>query len=119
MTTKQLMVCCQEYYGMKYTDGQAKMVARYLETFSERTKDYLLAEVLKVHSGTYKSIPDIAIFEKSLPAALDSRDYSQPSPLLLESADEMMASPEMMAEFEVEVARFRSSLASRSVGVKS
>ena len=53
----------QAYYGMKYDKGTLRYLVGYLEKQKLRY-DILLKETFKTFSGQYKTLPDIAIFEK-------------------------------------------------------
>lgn len=103
MTSQQFLTACQEYYGLAYSPGQGKIVERYLDTLSMKLKDYVFAEVLKVHSATFKSLPDVAIIESVIPRAVESRDESMAAKLVITHDDGPLATPEQIEEFNADM----------------
>ncbi len=63
MTTTKFVRSIQEYYGIKYERGTLKYLLGYLEKQPFRL-ELIFEETLKVFSGQYKTLPDIAIFTK-------------------------------------------------------
>jgi hypothetical protein len=104
MKTHELMTACQEYYGLAYSPGQGKLVARYLDTLSLKLKSHLFVDVLKVHSATFKSLPDIAVFESALARAIESRDQVTIGAPMLTKTEERLATPEEIAQFNADMA---------------
>lgn len=104
MKTRELMTACQEYYGLAYSPGQGKLVERYLDTLSLKLKSHLFAEVLKIHSATFKTLPDIAVFEKAISRAIESRDQSTMATPMLTKSEERLATPEEIAQFNADMA---------------
>lgn len=101
MTTKQLMQKCESYYGLQYSRGMGDVVIQYLDTVRDDFKSYLFAETVKAHSVSYKSLPDVNIFEDAyeLARAEFYMDHPPPERLYLPAPGEL-ASPEEIAEFE-------------------
>jgi hypothetical protein len=63
LTAKEFMQRIEAYYG-DYTPGQRPIIAAYLSRRGERYLDLLLPHVIEGFSSTYKSQPDVAIFEQ-------------------------------------------------------
>ena len=65
MVVKSFIKGIQEYYGQEYRAGlQLDLVADYLKDKTEMYLTCLFAVTVKDFSGQYKSLPDIAVFEK-------------------------------------------------------
>jgi len=65
MTTKHFIFKIQDYYGIKYREGtQINMIFQYLNSKKENYLTCLYSATVKNFSGQYKTLPDIAIFEK-------------------------------------------------------
>ncbi len=65
MKTTEFLTKTQEYYNLKYVKGtQLNMIATYINGKSEYYLDALFVAVTTKFSGQYKTLPDIAIFEK-------------------------------------------------------
>lgn len=103
MTTKELMGKCQEYYGMQYSPGMGYVVAQYLNTISDMVKPYLFAQTVRTHSVSFKSLPDVSIFESVHGAAW--QDYNADNPhsavLSLPTPLDELASEKDIEDFEV------------------
>lgn len=56
------------YYGLKYRRPQRAVCDQWLAKIPERNHGILFAEVVRIHPGTYKSLPDVAIFEQAMAA---------------------------------------------------
>ena len=64
MTTKQFIQKVQNYYGVKYREGEhIDMVFKYLNSKTENYLTCLYPATLKGFSGQFKTLPDIKIFE--------------------------------------------------------
>ena len=65
LKTKEFMFKVQSYYGLKYRDGEhIELVYKYLDSKHENYLTCLYSATVKNFSGQYKTLPDIAIFEK-------------------------------------------------------
>ena len=105
MTTENMIAGFQDYYGLEYQRGQGRMLVHYLDKIADNVKPYLFAAVLKKHSSTFKSLPDIAILDGCYDdawteAKLDSAEAR--NPVLLPSFDELAT--------EEEIEQFKASL---------
>lgn len=92
MDSKTFLSKLADYYGVKPTQGQLVYLAQYISPKNERFLDYLFAEVLKSHSSSFKSFPDIAAYEAATPKAFEAWEYgkttnSLPSPDVLRLTD--------------------------------
>lgn len=104
MTSAELLRGCQEYYGLTYTPGQGRMIEQYLDTLRDDLKKYLFAAVLKKHSATYKSLPDIAIFEATVGTAWENLIEAKPKAPALTHDDGPIATPEEIEKFNADMA---------------
>ena len=65
MVVKDFIKAVQEYYGMGYRQGlQLNLIGNYLKEKSGTYLTCLFSATVKGFSGQYKSLPDIAVFEK-------------------------------------------------------
>ncbi len=65
MTAEKFMDDIQEYYGVDYRPGLHRdKIFTYLEGKSERYLDFLFDIVILNFSGQYRTLPDVAIYEK-------------------------------------------------------
>ena len=65
MVVKSFIKAIQDYYGMEYRKGlQLDLIADYLKEKSESYLTCLFSVTVKDFSGQYKSLPDIAVFER-------------------------------------------------------
>ncbi len=65
MKTKEFLFKVQNYYGLKYREGEhITLVYQYLNSKHENYLTCLYSATVKTFSGQYKTLPDIAIFEK-------------------------------------------------------
>lgn len=60
----------EQYYGMTYNGLERTLLESYLNAIHEDFKK-LLGIVIKSHSKTFRSLPDIAIIEKCIKSALN------------------------------------------------
>lgn len=63
MNVKEFIGSIERAYSLTYGEWMRKLIERYLFGWEEYKLSILFAETLKAHSSTYKSLPDIAIFE--------------------------------------------------------
>ena len=65
MKTKEFLTKVQNYYGLNYRKGEhIELVYKYLDSKSDIYLTCLYSATVKSFSGQYKTLPDIAIFEK-------------------------------------------------------
>lgn len=57
----------QAYYQGTYNPVQTSEVRSYLQQYSEQDLDDLFQAVIRVHSTKWKCLPDVALFEQSVP----------------------------------------------------
>ena len=78
MIVKDFIVKIQDYYGQEYRKGtQLDLITAYLNVKSEKYLTCLFAAVVKEFSSQYKTLPDIAIFEKVIKATFEIMDTMQ------------------------------------------
>ena len=63
MKTAEFIKQIQDYYGMQYKEGTLNVLIAWLEKQPVRL-DILFQETIPLFSGQYKTLPDIAIFNK-------------------------------------------------------
>ncbi len=72
MKTVDFITKIQGYYDRKYTTGiQIDLITKYLDSKHENYLSCLFNATVKNFSGQYKTLPDIAIFEKLITATYD------------------------------------------------
>lgn len=65
MKTKEFIIKIQNYYGQKYREGEhIELVYKYLNNKNENYLKCLFVATVKNFSGQFKTLPDIAVFEK-------------------------------------------------------
>lgn len=115
LKTIDFLTKIQGYYNLKYTKGtQLNMIATYISGKSEYYLDCLFIAVTRSFSGQYKTLPDIAIFEKLTDVTYEIieeqkrkaqiADLSRPQ---LTDGDEVDYSEEMKGMFAKMDKRFR------------
>jgi len=78
LNSKEFISKIQDYYGLEYRTGaQIDLIIAYLNQRSEEYLICLFAAVVKDFSGQYKTLPDIAVFEKVASSAYDIMDNIQ------------------------------------------
>lgn len=102
MTRKEFVKRIQAYYG-GYPEGQRDVISAYLNSLPEYILDELLAEVIKNYDSKYKTVPDVAVFEKHKGAAFAIRSKrlrdQRTNQLLIESDNHRVVKPEETEEF--------------------
>lgn len=64
MDPKEFISSLQEYYGMTYTSGEAKVIGPWI---TGKTKSYLgelFNQVVRSHQKALRSLPDMAVFDE-------------------------------------------------------
>ena len=78
MNSKDFISKIQDYYGLEYRKGaQIDLIIAYLNQRSGKYLICLFAAVVKEFSGQYKTLPDIAVFEKVAGPAYEIMDNIQ------------------------------------------
>ena len=78
MIVKDFISKIQSYYGQEYRLGtQIDLIIAYLNKKSEKYLTCLFAAVIKEFSGQYKTLPDIAVFEKVVNSTYEIMDNMQ------------------------------------------
>lgn len=70
------------YYGVEPPQGQTPYLVQWCNGKNERFLDYLFAEVLKSYSSSFKTFPDISVFESCNKKATEALEYAQSSTIL-------------------------------------
>lgn len=72
MELKEFITRLQDYYGQPYRRGELRnQVLDYLDTFQPEYLEALYKATLENFSGQFKTLPDIAVFEKLYPQVKD------------------------------------------------
>ena len=75
MTIQDFLRDIQGYYNLRYSLGTLKIIFQYLEK-QPLLYDVLFKEVVLSFSGQYKTLPDVAIFEKIVKNKIQyAKDY--------------------------------------------
>jgi hypothetical protein len=106
VNTNLFLTKIEAYYEQQYSPQKRSIIGAYLETKTDGYKGHLFVEVVRVFSGQYKTLPDIAVFEKCEDEALRDleREHSRlagQAPLQIE---EDLAKPEDVEKFFEELA---------------
>ena len=106
MTTVNFIRTVQDYYGLEYSKGMGKVIVGYLDKLTDEFRPHLLAETLRIHSATYKALPDVSVFETATPEARVAMLADRPARVLSIEAPrpEELATPEQIEEFNRDMA---------------